>query len=269
MILGKRIIVVMPAYNAERTLRQTYEEIPHDIVDDIILVDDASQDQTVRIAQELGLHHVIHPTNSGYGANQKTCYQEALKRGGDIVIMVHPDYQYTPKLIPAMAGMIAGGIYDVVLASRILGNGAIKGGMPRYNYWANRLLSFFQNLFLRQKLSEFHSGYRAFSRRVLESIPFQKNSDDFLFDNQLLLQSIFAGFQIGEISCPTHYDEDSSSMTLTKSVKTAFGVIGATFQFLLAKLNLIKVSIFLPKSEKASEACASIGSSESDIIRSN
>jgi Glycosyltransferases involved in cell wall biogenesis len=235
MILGKKVVVVMPAFNAEKTLRRTYGEIPFDIVDDVVLVDDGSSDQTLKVAQELNISHVVHPQNRGYGANQKTCYSEALKRGADIVIMVHPDYQYTPRLIPAMAGMIASGIYDVVLGSRILGKDAIKGGMPRYNYFANRVLTSMQNLLLRQNLSDFHSGYRAFSRKVLESIPFQSNSDDFLFDNQLLLQAIFRGCHLGEISCPTHYDEDTSSMSLGKSFKTAFQVTFLTFRFLFAK----------------------------------
>lgn len=253
MILGKKIVVVMPAYNAEKTLRKTYSEIPFDIVDDLLLVDDGSNDRTVEVAKELNISHVAHPQNLGYGANQKTCYSEALQRGADIIIMVHPDYQYSPKLIPAMAGMIASGIYDVVLGSRILGKDAIKGGMPRYNYLANRLLTSMQNLLLRQNLSDFHSGYRAFSRKVLESIAFQSNSDDFLFDNQLLLQAIFQGYHLGEISCPTHYDEDSSSMSLVKSFKTAGAVVGVTCLFLFTKLRIIKSDLFSDSKHTHSE----------------
>lgn len=249
MILDKKITVVMPAYNAEFTLRRTYEEIPRDLVDDVILVDDASKDRTVEVARELDLHHVVHPKNSGYGANQKTCYGEALKRGADIVIMMHPDYQYTPKLIAAMAGMIAGGVYDAVLASRILGGGALRGGMPRYKYVFNRFLTAFQNLFMGQKLSEYHSGYRAFSREVLEKLPLASNSDDFIFDNQMLAQAAFAGFRIGEISCPTHYSEDSSSINFRRSVTYGLGVLKVSMQYAAAKLGLPRAKILqnLPK----------------------
>lgn len=244
MILGKKVTVVMPAYNAEFTLRRTYEEIPREIVDDIILVDDASQDRTVEVAKELGLHHVVHPVNSGYGANQKTCYREALARGADIIIMMHPDYQYTPKLIPAMAGMIASGIYDVVLASRILGGGALQGGMPRYKYISNRFLTGFQNLLMKQKLSEYHSGYRAFSREVLEKLPLSVNSDDFIFDNQMLAQAAFAGVRLGEISCPTHYSEDSSSINFRRSLKYGMGVLGVSVRYALAKAGIYRNNLF-------------------------
>lgn len=240
VLLGKKITVIMPAYNAELTLRRTYEEIPKDIVDDIILVDDASTDRTVEVAKELGLHHLVHPKNSGYGANQKTCYQEALNRGADIIIMTHPDYQYTPKLIPAMAGMVASGLYDAILASRILGNTAMKGGMPIYKYLANRFLTFIQNLCMGQKLSEYHTGYRAFSREILEKLPLQENSNDFIFDNQMIAQAIYFGFKIGEISCPTRYEKDSSSINFFRSVKYGFGVLKVSFQFRLAKWGLIK-----------------------------
>lgn len=245
MILGKKIAVVMPAYNAEFTLRRTYEEIPKEIVDDVILVDDASRDRTVEVARELGLHHVVHPKNRGYGGNQKTCYQEALARGADIVIMMHPDYQYTPKLIPAMAGMIAGGIYDVVLASRILGRGALKGGMPRYKYVFNRFLTATQNLLMRQKLSEYHTGYRAFSREVLLKLPLLANSDDFIFDNQMLAQAAYFDFRIGEISCPTHYSEDSSSINFRRSIVYGFGVLRVSYQYALTKLGILSPRIFM------------------------
>ncbi|MFO1463158.1 MAG: glycosyltransferase family 2 protein [bacterium] len=244
MILGKKIAVVMPAYNAEFTLRRTYEEIPKEIVDDIILVDDASQDRTAELAKALGIHHRVHPINLGYGANQKTCYQEALDRGADIVIMMHPDYQYTPKLIPAMAGMIASGIYDIVLGSRILGGGSLQGGMPRYKYLFNRLLTATQNLLLGQKLSEYHTGYRAFSRDVLLKLPILSNSNDFVFDNQMLAQAAYFNFRLGEISCPTHYSEESSSINFRRSVVYGLGVLMVSIQFVLAKLGWIKPKIF-------------------------
>lgn len=262
MILDKKVCVVMPAYNAEFTLRRTYEEIPRDLVDDVILVDDASQDRTVEVAKELGLHHVVHSKNSGYGANQKTCYREALRRGADIVIMMHPDYQYTPKLIAAMAGMIAGGIYDVVLASRILGGGALKGGMPRYKYIFNRFLTAFQNLWMGQKLSEYHSGYRAFSREALEKLPLAANSDDFIFDNQMLAQAAFAGFRIGEISCPTHYSEDSSSINFSRSVTYGLGVLRVSLQYAFAKLGWSKPEIFRSNPVTITEAANSPSSVE-------
>ena len=234
----------MPAYNAEFTLRRTYEEIPHGLVDDVIVVDDASQDQTVEVAKDLGVYHVVHSENSGYGANQKTCYREALAAGADIVIMTHPDYQYTPKLIPAMAGMIASGVYDVVLASRIIGGGALRGGMPLYKYVSNRCLTLFQNLMMGQKLSEYHTGFRAFSREVLMRLPLLANSDDFVFDNQMLAQIAFEKFRIGEISCPTHYSDDSSSINFKRSVKYGFGVLNVSLQFALGKAKLIKPRIF-------------------------
>ncbi len=245
MILGKKLTVVMPAYNAEFTLRRTYEEIPKEIVDEIILVDDASQDRTVEVAKELGLHHFVHEKNSGYGANQKTCYRVALERGADIVIMMHPDYQYTPKLIPAMAGLVASGIYDVVLGSRILGRGAREGGMPRYKYFFNRCLTAFQNLLMRQKLSEYHTGYRAFSRDVLLKLPLLANSDDFIFDNQMLAQAAFFGFRIGEISCPTHYSDDSSSINFWRSMVYGLGVVKVSLDYALTKLELRNSPVFL------------------------
>lgn len=252
MLLGKKVIVVMPAYNAEFTLRRTYEEIPHGLVDDVIVVDDASEDQTVKVAKDLGVYHVVHSENSGYGANQKTCYREALDRGGDIVIMTHPDYQYTPKLIPAMAGMIASGVYDVVLASRIIGGGALRGGMPIYKYLSNRMLTFFQNLMMGQKLSEYHTGFRAFSREVLLRLPLLANSDDFVFDNQMLAQIAFEDFRIGEISCPTHYSDDSSSINFRRSLKYGLGVLGVSLQYALARTKLVKPKIFFEAKGKLS-----------------
>jgi len=244
MILGKKIAVVLPAFNAELTLWRTYEEIPLDIVDDVILVDDASTDRTVERAKQLGIHHLIHSKNSGYGANQKTCYQEALNRGADIVIMVHPDYQYTPKLIPAMAGMIASGLYDAVLGSRILGNGALKGGMPLYKYISNRFLTIFQNLMTGSKLSEFHTGYRAFSRKVLETLPLRTNSDDFIFDNEMLAQTLYFGFRIGEVSCPTRYADDSSSINFSRSLKYGLQVLKISLSHPLSKWGIMKSRVF-------------------------
>ena len=241
MINGKRIVVVMPAYNAEKTLEQTYREIPLDIVDEVILVDDHSRDSTTNLAQSLGIHHVIrHDHNRGYGGNQKTCYSKALEIGADIVIMVHPDYQYTPTLIPSMAWMIANDVYPVVLASRILGNGALKGGMPLYKYIANRGLTFFQNVLVSQKLSEYHTGYRAFSREVLEHINLEANSDDFVFDNQMLSQIIMANFPIGEVTCPTKYFDDASSINFRRSSIYGIGVLTTSLQHRLHRWGLLK-----------------------------
>lgn len=244
MIVGKKVVVVMPAYRAESTLEKTYAEVPRDLVDEVIVVDDASTDRTVEVAQRLGLPCIVHEKNLGYGANQKTCYREALKRGADIIIMVHPDYQYTPKLIPAMAGMVGSGLYDVVLGSRILGRGALQGGMPFYKYFSNRCLTAFQNLFLGQKLSEFHSGYRAYSRKVLETLPLADNSNDYSFDNQMLTQVLFFGFKIGEISCPTLYHSDMSSINFSRSVKYGLGVVGDTARYVAAKRFKIKSKLF-------------------------
>lgn len=241
MINGKRIVVVMPAYNAEKTLEQTYREIPLDIVDEVILVDDHSRDNTTDLAHSLGIHHVIrHDYNRGYGGNQKTCYAKALEIGADIVIMVHPDYQYTPTLIPSMAWMIANDVYPVVLASRILGNGALKGGMPLYKYIANRGLTFFQNVLVSQKLSEYHTGYRAFSREVLENINLEANSDDFVFDNQMLSQIIMANFPIGEVTCPTKYFDDASSINFRRSSIYGIGVLTTSLQHRLHRWGLLK-----------------------------
>ncbi len=241
MIHGQKVVVVLPAYNAAATLAQTIAEIDRSIVDEIILVDDASSDDTVAIAQTLSIHHIrVHPQNRGYGGNQKTCYQTALDTGADIIIMLHPDYQYTPKLLPVMAHMIASGLYDVVLGSRILGGTALKGGMPIYKYIANRLLTFFQNLLLGAKLSEYHTGYRAYNRKVLLTIPWQHNSDDFVFDNEFLSQVIYAGFRIGEVSCPTRYFPEASSINFWRSVRYGLGVVRVTFEHLLSKLGLYK-----------------------------
>lgn len=241
MINGKKIVVVMPAYNAEKTLEMTYNEIPMDIVDEVILTDDHSGDNTLEVANRLGIGEVIrHEQNKGYGANQKTCYNRAPELGADIVIMVHPDYQYTPKLIPSIAYMIAEGVYPAVLASRILGKGALRGGMPMIKYLSNRFLTFFQNILLNQKLSEYHSGYRAFSREVLEAIDYNSNSDDFIFDNQMLAQIFYAGFEIGEMTCPTKYFDDASSINLKRSFVYGFGVLGVSIRYRLAKWGLWK-----------------------------
>jgi len=244
MLKGKKILVVLPAYNAERTLEKTYREIPIDIVDDILLVDDNSSDRTVALAKELKIQTFLHDRNYGYGRNQKTCYSEALKRGADIVIMVHPDYQYTPRLIAAMASMIAYDVYDIVLGSRIVGGGALRGGMPLYKYVANRFLTATQNLMLGSKLSEFHTGYRAFSKRVLEELPYKDNSDDFVFDNEVLTQSIFWGYRVGEISCPTRYFEEASSISLKNGIRYGIGVLAASIKFRLQKMGVARYNIF-------------------------
>lgn len=244
MINGKKLIVVMPAYNAERTLKKTFDMIPHEIVDGIILVDDGSIDKTAIISERLGIKTFVHDINKGYGANQKRCYEEALKAGADIVVMLHPDYQYNPRLITAMSSLIAEEIYDVMIGSRILVSGALKGGMPFYKYISNRFLTFIENLMINQKLSEYHTGYRAFGRRVLETIPILENSDDFVFDNQMLLQVLFFGFKIGEISCPALYNEESSSINFKRSIKYGFGVLLTGLQYILAKTGIIRIPIF-------------------------
>jgi glycosyltransferase involved in cell wall biosynthesis len=250
MIFGKKICVVMPGYNAEKTLLQTVAEIPKEYIDDIILVDDASTDQTSQKGKELGLHTITHERNLGYGGNQKTCYSQALKRGADIVVMLHPDYQYTPKLLVAMSSLIASGQYDIVLGSRILSEGALKGGMPFYKYLANRFLTLFQNILLRKKLSEYHTGYRAFSREVLETLPLHQNSDDFIFDNQMLAQAIYAGFSIGEVSCPTKYFDDASSINLRRSIIYGLGVLKVSILYRLTSLGVLKGLIFSGISRK-------------------
>lgn len=244
MLHNLRVAVVLPAFNAEKTLRRTFDEIPHDIVDDVILTDDASSDRTVEIARELGIFTVRHAINQGYGGNQKTCYSVALSRGADIVIMLHPDYQYAPKLATAMASMIASGEYDVVLASRILGTGALKGGMPLYKYISNRMLTLVQNWMVGQKLSEYHTGYRAWNRAVLERLPLQHCSDDFVFDNQMLVQAICCKFKIGEISCPTVYMPESSSINFRRSVIYGLGVLKTSISYLFYRCGIGSSSLF-------------------------
>jgi glycosyltransferase involved in cell wall biosynthesis len=243
MINGKRIAVVMPAYNAERTLELTVRELP-DIVDIKILVDDSSTDKTASLSESLGVQTFVHDANYGYGRNQQTCYREALAAGADIVVMVHPDYQYTPKLVAAMAGMVASGVYDVVLASRILGAGALKGGMPMYKYIFNRMLTAFQNICLGVKLSEYHTGFRAFSREILQALPLLENSDDFVFDNQMIAQAVMFNFQIGEISCPTKYFKEASSISFKRSVTYGFGVLKTTLSFVAHKVKIVRLPLF-------------------------
>jgi len=244
MMHGKKVVVVMPAYNAASTLERTYDEVPKDIVDEVILVDDCSRDNTIEQAQKLGLRCFRHERNWGYGRNQKTCYAEALKTGADVVIMVHPDYQYTPKIIPAMANLVTSDEYDAVIASRILGGTALRGGMPMYKYVSNRFLTLTQNLLLGAKLSEYHTGYRAFSRKVLETLPLWENSDDFVFDNQMLAQTVYFGFRIGEVSCPTKYFEEASSINFRRSCTYGLGVLATSAQFRLQKWGRKSYPIF-------------------------
>lgn len=245
MYKGKKVIAVLPAYNAAKTLEKTYKEIPFDMVDEVILCDDASTDSTTALAKEIGIEHVItHQNNKGYGANQKSLYNKALALGGDIVIMLHPDYQYTPKLIPSMVNIIGDDLYPVVLGSRILGKGALQGGMPVYKYIANRFLTLFQNLMISYKLSEYHTGYRAFSREVLEGINFNENSDDFVFDNEMLSQIIYAGFDIGEVTCPTKYFEEASSINFRRSAKYGLGVIRVSICHRLQKWGLGSFNLY-------------------------
>jgi glycosyltransferase involved in cell wall biosynthesis len=258
MINGKRIAVVMPAYNAEKTLEKTVSELS-DLVDIKILVDDSSKDGTVLLSKELGVLTFVHDRNYGYGRNQQTCYREALAAGADIVVMVHPDYQYTPSLVPAMAGMVASGVYDMVLGSRILGAGALKGGMPFYKYVANRLLTAFQNLFLGVKLSEYHTGFRAFSRQLLETLPLLENSDDFVFDNQMIAQAVMFGFRIGEISCPTKYFEEASSINFKRSVKYGLEVLRTTASFVAHKMGIVRAPIFAKSGRKVTQKYYSPG----------
>lgn len=250
MLNNQKIVVVMPAYNSAKTLEQTVADMPREIVDCVLLVDDASSDETVRLAGELGLTVFQHERNFGYGRNQKTCYREALSRGADIVVMVHSDYQYSPSLIVPMAGMIAYGDYDVVIGSRILGVGALKGGMPKYKYVANRFLTLMQNLLIGHKLSEYHTGFRAFRRDVIESLPLDANSDDFIFDNQMLAQAIFAGYRLGEISCPTRYFAEASSISFSRSVKYGIGVLVTSLQFRLQRMGLAQPRIFSSNKRK-------------------
>jgi len=237
--------VVLPAYQAEKTLETTYREIPFDIVDEVVIVDDNSIDNTVEVAKKIGIKHIIkHTENKGYGGNQKSCYNKALELGADIVVMLHPDYQYTPKLIPAIVHVIAGDLYPVVMGSRILGRGALKGGMPGYKYFANRFLTLIQNILIHQKLSEYHTGYRAFSREVLETVNYEKNSDDFVFDNQMIAQIFMAGFEIGEITCPTKYFDDASSINFRRSVKYGIGVLQTSVAYYLHRKGIIKSRLF-------------------------
>lgn len=246
MLGNSKVVVVLPAYNAEKTLQQTYNEIPFPIVDDVVLVDDKSSDGTVKLAHEIGIKHIIcHEDNLGYGGNQKSCYRKALELGADIVLMLHPDYQYTPKLIIPMVSLVASEQFDVVLGSRILGVGARKGGMPLYKYISNRLLTAIENILLSYKLSEYHTGYRAFARRVLETVPFEKNSDDFVFDNQMLAQVIYFGFSIGEITCPTKYFPEASSINFGRSVKYGCGVLKTAVEFRLHRLGVAKSPLFV------------------------
>ncbi|TAK13934.1 MAG: glycosyltransferase family 2 protein [Anaerolineae bacterium] len=244
MYKGKRVAIVMPAYNAERTLRQTFSEIPHDITDEVILVDDASRDHTAQVSRELGIKTIVHLENKGYGGNQKTCYRAALDLNADIVVMLHPDYQYTPRLITAMVSLIAEGLFDCVLGSRILGVGALKGGMPVYKYISNRFLTAVQNAIIGYKLSEYHTGFRAFSKELLLALPLENNSDDFVFDNQMLCQIIFAAYRVGEISCPTRYAEDSSSINFTNSLRYGFGVIETSLAFRLHRWGWMRSRLF-------------------------
>ncbi|MEM7411471.1 MAG: glycosyltransferase family 2 protein [Myxococcota bacterium] len=246
MFHGKKIVVVMPAYNAARTIEQTYREIPLDLVDEVVVTDDASRDDTVKVAERLGLRTLVHTENRGYGGNQKTCYAEALRLGADVVVMLHPDYQYTPKLLPSIIGLITDGPFDVVLGSRVLGGRALAGGMPVYKYVANRFLTAFQNLLCGAKLSEYHTGYRAFTREVLMSLPLLENSDDFVFDNQMLAQILVAGFEIGEVSCPAAYFEEASSINFQRSTKYGLGVLWTSCQAFAHRMGWTKVPIFDP-----------------------
>jgi glycosyltransferase involved in cell wall biosynthesis len=248
MLNGKKICIVLPAYNAAETLEMTYAEIPFDIVDDVVLVDDASKDNTSEVGRKLGIQHIVrHEQNRGYGGNQKSCYQKALSLGADIIIMLHPDYQYTPKLIHAISGVIAYEVYPVVLGSRILGKGALKGGMPKYKYIANRFLTLFQNIMMSQKLSEYHSGYRAFSKEIFTKIHIEENSDDFIFDNQMLAQIFYAGYEIGEVTCPTKYFEEASSINFSRSTTYGFGVLWTSIKYRLAKWKIYVSKEFAEK----------------------
>lgn len=247
MYLGKKVVIVMPAYNASKTLKQTYADIPFDIVDEVVLVDDASKDDTASVAQTIGIRHIIvHERNKGYGGNQKSCYDKALALGADIVIMVHPDYQYTPKLVTAMCSIIGNDLYSVVLASRILGKGALKGGMPMYKYFFNRLLTYSQNIIMGQKLSEYHTGYRAFSKEVLQKINYHANSNDFVFDNQMLAQICFAGYEIAEVTCPTKYFDEASSINFKRSAIYGLGVVRTSLQYRFQKWGLASYKYLKP-----------------------
>lgn len=244
MLNGKKIVVVMPAYNAEKTLKKTYDEIPKDIIDEIILTDDHSSDRTIEVANALNLKLFVHDKNLGYGGNQKTCYREALRMGADVIIMLHPDYQYPARLIPTMAGLLSSDMFDIALGSRILGGMAVKGGMPFYKYVANRALTFFDNLITGQKLSEYHTGYRAFTKDVLMNMPLMENSDDFIFDNEMLMQSIYFGYKIGEVTSPTNYNKEASSISFRRSMGYGFGILLVGLKFVLQKMGLAKFHIF-------------------------
>lgn len=245
MLHNKKIVVVLPAYNAAKTLEKTYNEIPFDIVDDVVLVDDNSPDDTIKVAERLGIKHIIkHQKNRGYGGNQKTCYAHALSLGADVIIMLHPDYQYTPMLIPAMASIIAQELYPVVLGSRILGKGALKGGMPLYKYIANRFLTLFQNILIGEKLSEYHTGYRAFSKEVIMTLHLEANSDDFVFDNQMLSQIVYAGFSIGEVTCPTKYFAEASSINFKRSSIYGFGVLWVSLKHFLQRIGIAQFDMY-------------------------
>jgi len=257
VISGNRLVVVMPAYNAERTLRQTFDELPHEYVDETILVDDASRDATAVVAREMGIKTIIHPQNRGYGGNQKTCYAAALAAGADIVVMLHPDYQYSPRLVTAMASMVASGHYDIVLGSRILGGATLRGGMPRYKYLSNRFLTLAENIALGVKLSEYHTGFRAYRRKVLETLPLEECSDDFVFDNELLVQAVAFGFTIGELSCPTKYFPEASSINFSRSVKYGLGVLGTAGKYLLHRAGLARYALFSPQGRKLGAATSS------------
>ncbi len=250
MFADKKIIVVMPAYNAEKTLEKTYAEIPKGIVDEVLLVDDKSRDSTVLKARELGIATYIHEVNKGYGGNQKTCYREALRKGADVVIMLHPDYQYPPKLIPTLAGLLTSGMFDAALGSRVLGGMALKGGMPLYKYVSNRALTFFDNIVTGRKLSEYHTGYRAFTKEALLSLPLLENSDDFIFDNEMLMQAIYFGFRIGEVTSPTNYNREASSISFGRSIIYGLGILFVGLKFILQKMKLAKFKIFDPAGKK-------------------
>jgi len=254
VINGRRIVVVMPAYHAERTLRRTYEAIPHDVVDEVILTDDASGDATAEVARSLGIHTVVHETNRGYGANQKTCYAEALRRGADVIVMLHPDYQYEPRLVTPIASMVASGVYDIVLGSRILGGTTRAGGMPLWKYIANRALTLIENLALGAKLSEFHTGFRAYSREALQKMALRANSDDFVFDNQVLAQAIALRLRIGEISCPTSYHPEASSIGFARSIRYGVGVLATSAAFIAWRVGIARPRIFDSKPEDRLDA---------------
>ena len=265
MLNGKKIIVVMPAYNAARTLERTYQDLPLEVVDEVLLVDDASGDDTVTVSRRLGLTTFLHERNMGYGRNQKTCYREALRRGADIVVMVHPDYQYSPRLVLPIAGMIAAGEYDVVIGSRILGNGALQGGMPLYKYISNRFLTAFQNILIGQKLSEYHTGFRAFSREVLEFLPLEENTNDFIFDNEMLTQIVFFNFKIGEISCPTKYFDEASSINFSRSVRYGLGVLMTSLKFRLQKMGIGHFGIFNSKGPRLTDQLEPLNPGSADV----